>query len=59
MNAGNGFFWLLIAFPVYLLANGKFVNYLKLLGTTGGDVAGSGSQGSSNRGGLNNNQAVV
>jgi len=30
MNGINGFFWLLVAFPVFLLANGKFVEYVKL-----------------------------
>ncbi len=35
----NGFTWLLLAFPVYLLAKGRFSSYLALGGTvpqTGG-----------------------
>jgi len=55
MNGPNGFFWLLIALPVYLLANGKFVNYVRLLGTSDGVVAAPGAKPT----GLNNNQAVV
>lgn len=26
----NGFTWLLISFPVYLLAKGRFINYVQL-----------------------------
>lgn len=55
MNGPNGFFWLLIAFPVYLLAKGKFVNYVQLLGTSSGVVPAPGAKPT----GLNNNQAVV
>ncbi len=53
MSGPNGFFWLLVAFPLYLLANGKFVKYVQLLGTS----AGTGSQKVQT--GLNNNQAIV
>lgn len=28
----NGFTWLLLAFPVFLLARGKFVKYIQLTG---------------------------
>lgn len=28
----NAFSWVLLAFPVYLFVNGKFVDYLKLAG---------------------------
>lgn len=51
----NGFTWLLLAFPVYLLARGRFVSYLKLTGATGVGVSSTGG-GSL---GLNNNQAIV
>lgn len=30
----NGFTWLLLAFPVFLLARGKFVVYAKLAGSS-------------------------
>lgn len=54
MNGPNGFFWLLIAFPVYLLAKGQFVNYVQLLGT------GNGTTGTIKAmTGLNNNQALA
>lgn len=29
----NGFTWLLLAFPVYLLAKRRFVDYVQLLGS--------------------------
>jgi len=54
MNGPNGFFWLLVAFPIYLLAGGKLVGYIQLLGT------GSGTAGTTNvQTGLNNNQALA
>lgn len=55
----NGFTWLLISFPVYLLAKKRLVNYFGLASgnMSSGDVAESGS--TLNPGGLNNNQAVV
>jgi hypothetical protein len=53
MNGPNGFFWLLIAFPVYLLASGKLTGYIQLLGAT----AGTGTTKAQT--GLNNNQAIV
>ena len=28
----NGFTWLLLAFPIYLLAKGRFTSYLTLTG---------------------------
>lgn len=31
----NGFTWLLLAYPVYLLAKGRFVNYITLAGKSG------------------------
>lgn len=57
----NGFTWLLISFPVYLLAKRRLTNYFGLASgkTVGGEVAQTGKGGTSNPGGLNNNQAVV
>lgn len=46
MNGINGFFWLLIAFPVYLLANGKFVSYVKLAAIKGSTGQTGGASGS-------------
>lgn len=34
----NGFTWLLLAFPVYLLARGRFVTYVKLAGAHESEV---------------------
>ena len=54
----NGFTWLLLAFPIYLFAKGRFVNYVTLTGMQTGA-----GEGVSNTGGgylgLNNNQAIV
>lgn len=44
MNGPNGFFWLLLAFPIYLLANGKFVPYVKLT-SKGSETAVPGGNG--------------
>lgn len=55
----NGFTWLLISFPVYLLAKRRLTNYFGL--ASGKTVSGGGEQTGTtiNPGGLNNNQAVV
>lgn len=57
MNGPNGFLWLLVAFPIYLLANGKFVSYIQLLGTSAG-TTGPATNPLLQQG-LNNNQAIV
>jgi len=39
----NGFTWLLLAFPIYLLAKGRFTTYLTLTGQTPQTGGASGS----------------
>lgn len=56
----NGFTWLLLSFPVYLLAKGRFVDYVKIASGGNGSAAPT-SVGTRPKGlgGLNNNQAVA
>ena len=54
----NGFFWLLIAFPVYLLANGNFTPYVQLLGAQPG-AAPAAPTNPMLQMGLNNNQGIA